>query len=70
VAVTSAPTNVSTSIAAYRTANPSLQLTHVGLVSTPPGSLATASLTAGGFFDVWYDLTNNKLLIDTTLTQG
>jgi hypothetical protein len=67
MAVTVAPTVVTTfTIAGYRAQNPTVNLTHVGLVSTPPGSLATPSQTAGGSFDIWYDLTNNKTVIDTT----
>jgi hypothetical protein len=71
MAVTVAPTNLTTFTGAqYRAQNPTVTLTHVGLVSTPPGSTATPSATAGGFFDVWFDLVNNKLIIDTTSTMA
>jgi hypothetical protein len=69
MAVTAAPTVVTTmTYAQYRASVPNNVLTHVGMVSTPPGSLSTPSALLGGFFDVWWDLTANKLILDTTST--
>lgn len=69
MSVTVAPTNTAVRIADYRAANPTVNLTMLAIVTTPPGCTATPSPILGGWFQVWYDLTNNKLLIDTTSTQ-
>ena len=69
MAVTVVPTVITTlTYAQYRLANPGNALTHVGVVSTPPGSISTPSTLQGGFFDVWWDLTANKLILDTAST--
>lgn len=70
MAVTANPSSITNTIANYRaTTGRGLPLTHVGLVSTAPGSVATPGV-AGGFFDVWYDPTNNNLILDYTSTQA
>ena len=70
MAVTAVPTSLTVTKSDYR-ASTGLgnQLTHVGVVSTPPGCLATPSATAGGFFDIWYDVELNNLILDYTSTS-
>jgi hypothetical protein len=70
MAVTAAPTELASTIAAYRLANPSVPLTHIGVISTAPGSLATPSNLVGGFFMLAYDPVNNVLITDYTSTQS
>lgn len=70
MAVTVSPTSVTKTIADYMASTgKGLPMTHVGLVSTAPGSVATPGV-AGGFFDVWYDPKNNNLVLDYTSTQA
>ena len=70
MAVTATPSSVTSTIASYmRGTGVGNQMTHVGVVSTKPGSVATPSATAGGFFDIWYDPELNNLILDYTSTS-
>ena len=70
MAVTATPSSLTQTIASYKAGTGAgNQLTHVGTVSTRPGSVATPSATAGGFFQVYYDPELNNLILDYTSTS-
>jgi hypothetical protein len=67
MAVTASPTSVLQRVKDFQAQFPTAVLTHLAVVSTAPGSVATPGIT-GGFFDVWYEAATNKLILDYTST--